>query len=200
MKVLFISDNFPPEINAPASRTYEHAKRWVADGADVTVITCAPNFPKGELHDGYENRSRWVEYVDGIRVVRVKSYITGNEGFTRRILDYMSFMVTAVFFGSASLFAMLIFAVTVFDLPARAGTWSILGLQLLTILVSTALGLVASTLAKSQLQAFFVAAVYGFSLMFLTGLLYPIEQAHPIVHLISRIVPLTFSHEPMTDW
>jgi ABC-type polysaccharide/polyol phosphate export permease len=52
----------------------------------------------------------------------------------------------------------------------------------------------------SQLQAYFVAAVYGFSLMFLTGLLYPIEQAHPIVHLISRIIPLTFSHEPMTDW
>jgi putative colanic acid biosynthesis glycosyltransferase WcaI len=99
MRILFISDNFPPEVNAPASRTYEHAKRWVADGADVTVITCAPNFPKGELHDGYKNRWRSVEDVDGIRVVRVKSYITGNEGFSRRILDYMSFMVSAVFFG-----------------------------------------------------------------------------------------------------
>lgn len=99
MKILFITDNFPPEVNAPASRTYEHAKRWVADGVQVTVITCAPNFPQGTVHDGYRNRWRSVEIVDGIRVVRVKTYITGNEGFVRRILDYVSFMVSAFFFG-----------------------------------------------------------------------------------------------------
>ena len=99
MKILFITDNFPPEVNAPASRTYEHAKRWVADGAEVTVITCAPNFPQGEVHDGYRNAWRSVEIIDGIRVVRVKSYITSNEGFSRRILDYISFMCSAIFFG-----------------------------------------------------------------------------------------------------
>ena len=99
MKVLFISDNFPPEVNAPASRTYEHAKRWVASGIDVTVITCAPNFPEGRVHEGYRNAWRTVEDVDGIRVVRVKSYITSNAGFLWRILDYKSFMISAVFFG-----------------------------------------------------------------------------------------------------
>jgi glycosyltransferase involved in cell wall biosynthesis len=99
LEILFISDNFPPEVNAPASRTYEHAKRWVASGARVTVITCAPNFPKGELHDGYRNEWRRVEQVDGIRVVRVKTFISGNEGFALRILDYVSFMLSAVFFG-----------------------------------------------------------------------------------------------------
>ena len=99
MRILFISDNFPPEVNAPASRTYEHAKCWVEDGAEVTVITCAPNFPQGELHEGYRNHWRTVEIVDGIRVIRVKTYITGNEGFARRILDYLSFMASAFFFG-----------------------------------------------------------------------------------------------------
>lgn len=99
MKILFITDNFPPEVNAPASRTYEHAKRWVSGGADVTVITCAPNFPQGEVHDGYRNAWRTVEDVDGIRVVRVKSYITSNEGFAKRILDYASFMCSAFLFG-----------------------------------------------------------------------------------------------------
>ena len=47
MHILFLSDNFPPEVNAPASRTHEHCKEWVAAGHQVTVITCAPNFPKG---------------------------------------------------------------------------------------------------------------------------------------------------------
>jgi hypothetical protein len=95
MKILFLSDNFPPETNAPASRTYEHAKRWVAAGHSVTVITGAPNFPSGKVHTGYRNALWKREEIDGIRVVRVWTYITANEGFLRRTLDYMSFMVSA---------------------------------------------------------------------------------------------------------
>jgi hypothetical protein len=95
MRILFLSDNFPPETNAPASRTYEHAKRWVAAGHSVIVITGAPNFPSGKLHAGYRNALWTRQEIDGIRVVRVWTYITANEGFLRRTLDYMSFMVSA---------------------------------------------------------------------------------------------------------
>lgn len=99
MRILFLSDNFPPEGNAPAARLFEHATRWVRAGHQVTVITCAPNFPEGKLFSGYRNAWRQVEMVEGIRVVRVKTYITANEGFLRRTLDYLSFMVTGFFFG-----------------------------------------------------------------------------------------------------
>jgi glycosyltransferase involved in cell wall biosynthesis len=99
LKILFLTDNFPPETNAPATRTYEHAVRWVAAGHGVTVITGAPNFPEGKLYQGYRNRWYAVEEMDGIRVVRVKTYITANEGFVRRTLDYVSFMLSAFFFG-----------------------------------------------------------------------------------------------------
>lgn len=94
MKILFLSDSFPPEVNAPASRTFEHCREWVRAGHDVTVITCAPNFPKGQVFPGYRNRLRQVEMMEGIRVLRVWSYITANEGFVRRSLDYLSFMAT----------------------------------------------------------------------------------------------------------
>lgn len=94
MRILFLSDNFPPEGNAPATRLHEHAIRWVRAGHQVTVITGAPNFPEGRLFEGYRNRWHQVEGIDGIRVVRVKTYITANEGFLRRTLDYMSFMVS----------------------------------------------------------------------------------------------------------
>lgn len=93
MRILFLSDNFPPEGNAPATRLYEHAIRWVRAGHEVTVITCAPNFPEGKLFPDYRNAWRRVEMLDGIRVVRVKTYITANEGFLKRTLDYMSFML-----------------------------------------------------------------------------------------------------------
>lgn len=95
MHILFLTDNFSPESNAPASRTFEHCREWVRAGHQVTVITCAPNFPKGKVFDGYRNRLWQQEQMDGIRVIRVWSYITANEGFVKRILDYQSFMLSA---------------------------------------------------------------------------------------------------------
>lgn len=95
MHILFLTDNFPPEVNAPASRTYEHAREWVKVGHKVTVITCAPNFPRGRVFDGYKNKLWQSEDMDGITVIRVWTYITANEGFYKRTLDYMSFMLAA---------------------------------------------------------------------------------------------------------
>ena len=95
MHIMFLTDNFPPEVNAPASRTFEHCREWVREGYKVTVITCAPNFPKGRVFEGYRNRLWQSEDIEGIRVIRVWTYITANEGFVKRILDYQSFMVTA---------------------------------------------------------------------------------------------------------
>ncbi|MBK8066796.1 MAG: glycosyltransferase family 4 protein [Rhodanobacteraceae bacterium] len=95
MHILFLTDNFPPEVNAPASRTCEHTREWVRAGAKVTVITGAPNFPKGSVFPGYRNRLWQRETIDGIEVIRVWTYITANEGFAKRIADYMSFMLSA---------------------------------------------------------------------------------------------------------
>jgi glycosyltransferase involved in cell wall biosynthesis len=96
MRILFITDNFPPEVNAPASRTFEHCREWVKCGHKVTVVTCFPNFPIGKVYDGYVNQLAQLETVSGIEVVRVLSFITTNSGFLKRILDYASFMITAV--------------------------------------------------------------------------------------------------------
>lgn len=99
MHILFLSDNFPPEVNAPASRTHEHCRQWAAAGDQVTVITCAPNFPTGRVFPGYRNRLWQQEWVDGIRVIRVWSYITANEGFARRVADYVSYAGAALIAG-----------------------------------------------------------------------------------------------------
>lgn len=119
MNILFITDNFPPEVNAPATRTYEHAKIWVQKGHQVTVVTCAPNFPQGIVYAGYENKLYQREDVEGIDVIRVWSYITSNDGFVKRTLDYISFAVSS--FG-AGLFkkADLIIATS----PQFFTTWS----------------------------------------------------------------------------
>lgn len=99
MHILFISDNFPPEGNAPATRTLEHCREWVIEGHKVTVITCAPNFPEGKVFKGYKNKWLFKEELEGISVWRVKTYITANEGFIKRTIDFISFMFSSLFFG-----------------------------------------------------------------------------------------------------
>jgi len=95
MYILFLTDNYPPETNAPATRTYEHVSQWVAAGHLVTVVTCAPNYPTGRTYPGYRNWPLSVEMIDDVRVIRVWTYMSTNAGFFRRITDYISFAVSA---------------------------------------------------------------------------------------------------------
>ena len=122
MKILFITDNFPPEVNAPATRTHEHCKEWVSKGADITVITCFPNFPQGKIYDGYKNSLFRKEIIDDIKVIRVWSYISANEGFLKRTIDYFSFAVMAFFFG-LFIKTEIIIATSPQFFSAAAGRW-----------------------------------------------------------------------------
>jgi colanic acid biosynthesis glycosyl transferase WcaI len=99
VKILFFSDHFRPEPSAPAAHVHERARIWVEQGHQVTVVTSAPNFPEGRVYDGYRNRWRGIEEMDGIRVVRVKTLIAPNEGFIPRVADYASYMLSAYSFG-----------------------------------------------------------------------------------------------------
>ena len=124
MRILFLTENFPPETNAAASRVYERACYWAAGGHDVTIVTSAPNSPEGKLFAGYHNRWRAVERMSGIRVVRVKTFIARNEGVARRTLDFMSFMVSAF---SAGLFEKRpdVIAATSPQFFAAVGGWAL---------------------------------------------------------------------------
>jgi len=96
MRILFLSHYFPPEVNAPASRTYEHCKEWVKDGHEVTVITCVPNHPQGRIYPGYRNKLVQRETQNGIRVLRLWTYVAANQGFLKRTLNYISYMISAI--------------------------------------------------------------------------------------------------------
>lgn len=98
MHIVFLTHYFPPEVNAPASRTFENATRWVKNGHRVTVITCAPNHPKGVLYPGYKHKWFQFEIIDGIQVFRVKTYLSANKRIIKRTLNYFSYMVSSVIF------------------------------------------------------------------------------------------------------
>ncbi|MCD6440463.1 MAG: glycosyltransferase family 4 protein [Candidatus Marinimicrobia bacterium] len=96
MKILFLSHYFPPEVNAPANRTYEHTKRWIKKGHSVTVITNFPNHPGGAIFSGYKNRWLYREIIDGIEVIRVKTYLTPNRGTIRRTINFIVYFFMSI--------------------------------------------------------------------------------------------------------
>lgn len=96
MKIVFLSHYFPPEVNAPANRTYEHCREWVRAGHEVHVITCVPSHPLGVAFKGY--RPGWYrrEERDGIIVHRVWTLLAPNRGVLKRTVNFLSFVPTAV--------------------------------------------------------------------------------------------------------
>lgn len=96
MRILFLTHYFPPEVNAPASRTFEHCREWVAAGHEVHVLTCVPNHPAGRIYPGYHNRWLQHEEHDGIHVHRMLTLPAANTGFIRRSVNYSFYLLMAV--------------------------------------------------------------------------------------------------------
>ncbi len=99
MKILFLTHYYPPEGNAPASRVSALAERWAAAGHEVTVLTGVPNVPDGVIYSGYRNRWKQIEVINGVRVVRVWTFIAPNKGTVRRIANFISYMFSAAWHG-----------------------------------------------------------------------------------------------------
>lgn len=96
MDILFFTHYFPPEVNAPASRTYANCRRWAQAGDRVTVVTGFPNCPDGVIYPGYKNRPYRREMVDGIEVIRVWTLIAPNRGTLLRSLNYLTYSLSAL--------------------------------------------------------------------------------------------------------
>ncbi|CAN5428721.1 hypothetical protein BH09SUM1_BH09SUM1_04300 [soil metagenome] len=97
LRILFLSHYFHPEVNAPASRLYEHARLWARAGHEVTVICPAPSAPHGWVYPGYTNHLWSEEDVEGIRVVRVWTFVAANKRRVRRTLNYLSYYFSSLF-------------------------------------------------------------------------------------------------------
>jgi len=103
VKILYISQYFPPEMGAPAARVSELAQRWAQSGHDVTVLTGFPNHPDGIIRPEYRNSFRHMvfrERVQDVNVVRSWLLPLPNRRPLERILNYSSFMASAAITGS----------------------------------------------------------------------------------------------------
>lgn len=93
MRLLFISQLFDPEYSI---KGLDFLAAVTKAGIDVDVITTFPNYPTGNIYPGYKNKIWQIEHHDGIRVIRVYSYISHSRSKFSRLLSYLSFMCSAL--------------------------------------------------------------------------------------------------------
>jgi glycosyltransferase involved in cell wall biosynthesis len=96
VRIALVTHYFWPEPGAPSARLLEMGREWAAQGHEVTVVTNFPNHPSGVVPEAYRGRSFMVEDVQGLRVLRCRTYATPNRGIARRTLGHLVFMAQAV--------------------------------------------------------------------------------------------------------
>ncbi len=99
MKILFLTQYYPPEIGAPQNRLHELAVRLKAQNIEVEVLTAIPNYPKMEIFQEYKNGKIREEKIDGIQVYRSGIYVSKSKGIISRLLNYFSFVWTSYWRG-----------------------------------------------------------------------------------------------------
>ena len=99
MKLLILTQYFPPEVGAPQNRLFELAVRLKSLGVDVSVLTAMPNYPQMKIHEGYENKKYVYEEIEGIPVHRASIYLPKNKSIIQRLLNYFSFVYSSAKIG-----------------------------------------------------------------------------------------------------
>jgi len=99
MRLLILTQYYPPEIGAPQNRLHELAIRLKAYGVEVEVLTALPNYPKMKIQEGYEKGKKREEQIDGIAVHRAGIYVSASKSIVARLLNYFSFVWTSYWRG-----------------------------------------------------------------------------------------------------
>jgi colanic acid biosynthesis glycosyl transferase WcaI len=126
VKILYVSQYFPPEMGAPAARAAELSMHWARMGHEVTVLTGFPNHPTGVVPENWRSRFRRLhdtEIANGVRVVRTWLWPLPNRKAHERIRNYVSFCVSAGISGLALPKSDVIIATSPQLLCALAGWW-----------------------------------------------------------------------------
>ena len=97
LKILIISQYFPPEMGAAATRWSDYARLLVKLGHQVVVLTEVPNYPAGVVPPGY---SAWKTKIErdpeGLyTIVRAPVWANPRRNSIQRLGFFLSFMASA---------------------------------------------------------------------------------------------------------
>lgn len=103
MKLLILTQYFPPEVGAPQNRLFELAIRLHKAGIDITVLTAMPNYPQMEIYEAYRNKSYVYEEMEGLKVHRSSIFVSKSKAILNRLRNYFSFVISSSRIGNSKL-------------------------------------------------------------------------------------------------
>ena len=99
MRILILTQHFPPETGAPQSRLYSLAHNLSDHGADISILTAMPNYPKMEVFTGYKGRFYIKENEGPLTIFRSYIHVRKSPGSAGRLLNYFSFVISSMIVG-----------------------------------------------------------------------------------------------------
>ncbi len=99
MKIIILTQYYPPEHGAPQNRLHDLARRFAMAGHEITVMTAMPNYPKGKVFPEYRGKFSMREEIDGVNVVRSWIFASKSKGKFAQLTVYFSFVFSAIFAG-----------------------------------------------------------------------------------------------------
>lgn len=99
MRILLLTQYFPPEIGAPQNRLSDLARRLAELGHRVVVLTAMPNYPEGRVHEEYRGRFFVREEWEGVEILRSWIFATRSRRMIPWISHYFSFVITSLVVG-----------------------------------------------------------------------------------------------------
>lgn len=103
LKITILTQYFPPEVGAPQNRLFELAVRLKKQGHEITILTAMPNYPSMKIHKAYKGKWFLEEEMEGMRVLRSAIFVSESKSIILRLLNYFSFVFTALFYGIVKL-------------------------------------------------------------------------------------------------
>ncbi|MBN2044055.1 MAG: glycosyltransferase family 4 protein [Anaerolineales bacterium] len=103
MKLIILTQYYPPETGAPQRRLSDLARRLAAIGHQVQVLTAKPNYPEGKIFPGYKKGLFCREREGGIEVIRVWLYPNQSKSLALRLANYFSFVLSSILIGTFTL-------------------------------------------------------------------------------------------------
>jgi glycosyltransferase involved in cell wall biosynthesis len=92
MKILFLTQYYPPEIGAPQNRLSDLAIRLKKKGIEIVVLTAMPNYPQRKIYKEYKRKVFLKEEIEGISVYRSWIFASPSNSIFTRMLNYFSFV------------------------------------------------------------------------------------------------------------
>lgn len=124
MRILIVSQLYPPEMGALSSRMYPITRELTACGHDVYVATGMPNYPEGVVFPDYRGVGRMAEKQDGVTVLRT-AYHTAprNRSKASQLRSYLSFVAAAFRSGLRAGKVDMVLVTSPPLFPAAAAVW-----------------------------------------------------------------------------